>query len=485
MSISGTLFNAYSGLVAASRTAETISDNVANALTEGFGRRQVELTAASLNGRGSGVRVTGIRRNVDQVAIADRRLAQADLANSDAKSTMLAKMERTLGIPGEGGSISDLTTAFEVALTSAQSRPDSQVRLQNILSSAANLSNKINNISDAVQTQRMAADNSIGKLVDTLNGKLDNIDQLNKTIRLQVGSGKSANGLMDQRQVLVDQISDIVPVKTYQRENGQISIVSSGGVILLDGSHPRFEFRSSGQITPDMTIQSGALSGLSLNGRLVTIGNGNGGLDGGSLSAMFEIRDKIAVAAGQQIDAVARNLGERFQASGLDTTLATGAAGLFTDAGASVGATYETGLAGRLTVNTAVDPAEGGALWRLRDGLGATAPGNSGNAVLLTGFIGALTNSAPTQSGNFSPQVKGFSSLIGDFTAQNGSQRLAADEAKSFAQGRYKGLKTVEAGSGVDTNREMQNLLLVQNAYSANARVVSVVGQMLKTVMEL
>ena len=59
MSISGALNNAASGLAASARLADTIANNVANAMTPGFARRTTELSSLALGGYGSGVRVGG------------------------------------------------------------------------------------------------------------------------------------------------------------------------------------------------------------------------------------------------------------------------------------------------------------------------------------------------------------------------------------------------------------------------------------------
>ncbi len=485
MSISGSLFNAYSGLVAASRTAEVVSQNVANATTEGFGRRDISLAAASLNGRGAGVRVIGVSRNVDQIAIADRRLANATEGERQSLSKAFSQMEAAIGVPGQGGSLSDLVTGFESALVSAQSRPDSQVRLKNVVYAANDLIGKVRTISARSQDQRMAADKSIGKQVKVLNDSLAGVAKLNRDIRLQIGTGRDVNGLMDQRQVLVDKIAGIVPLKIYQRPHGQITITSGGGAVLLEGKPSVFGFRETGIITPDMTKTSGALSGLTLNGKPIALGGSYGLLNGGSLSAQFQIRDETAPFASKQIDAFARNLIERFQSAGVDPTLATGAAGLFTDGGAALNTALETGLAGRLSLNAAVDPATGGAEWRIRDGLGATTPGAVGNATLISSLVDTLSARQAVASGQFSSGATSLSGLSGDLTALNSAARLHAEQSAVFAQSRLQELTLIEKQGGVDTDSEMQKLLLVEQAYAANARVISTVDKMLKTILEM
>ncbi len=483
MSISGAMFNAYSGLVAASRTAETISQNVSNAMTDGYGRREVVLSAASIAGQGTGVRVSSISRRVDQAAISDRRLAQSEMSEKKVISNALGRLEKAIGTPGDGGSLSDLVTSFEAALVSAQSRPDSQARQQNILYAASGIVNKLVGISNETQSMRMAADKSIAKQVGVLTDTLARISKLNKNIRVQISSGRSANGLKDQRQLLVDKIADIIPIKTYDRKMGQIAIVSTGGAVLLEGRPAKFGFSKVGIITPDMTIASGALSGLTLNGKPIPIGSGGGLLDGGSLFAQFKLRDTTAPFASNQVDAFARNLMERFEKTGLDPSLSTSDPGLFTDGGSALDITQEVGLAGRIQLNKAVIPSAGGALWRLRDGLAATAPGNTGDRTLLRNFTSTLTSATAPASGQFSPGSTSLADIAGDLSALNGSARLAADEATAFSQGRYQELHAIEMDSGVNTDQEMQKLLLVEQAYAANARVVTTIGQMLKTLM--
>ncbi len=485
MSISGTLSNAYSGLVAASRSAQVVSQNVSNALTDGFGRREIQLSAAALNGRGAGVRVSGVARNVDQVSLSDRRMSEAALADSTVSADALSEIEKAIGLPGENGSLSDLVARFESALAQAGSRPDSQVRLQSVFDVASDLGAHLNDISATTQDLRMQADAKIANDVETLNTALGNIQKLNRDIRLQLGAGHDVNGLVDQRQVLVDQIAPIIPIKVYQRDFEQIAITSGGGATLLDGKAAVFAFTPVSIITPDMTLASGALSGLSINGKPQEIGQGSGLLEGGRLSGLFHLRDVAAPAASAQADAFSRDLIERFEDPSVDPTLSVGSAGLFTDGGSPVDPSIEVGLAGRVTVNATVNPDKGGALWHLRAGLGAGVDGNIGDNTLLGNFSRTLTGKRAPVSGSFSTASVDLAGLAGQMAAESSGERLKADQDESFARARFQHLKQIELEGGVDTDQEMQSLLLVEQAFAANARVISTVDEMLKTLLKL
>ena len=56
MSLTSALSNAGSGLAVAARSAELVATNVANALTEGYGRREIQLTTSNHGGNTVGVR---------------------------------------------------------------------------------------------------------------------------------------------------------------------------------------------------------------------------------------------------------------------------------------------------------------------------------------------------------------------------------------------------------------------------------------------
>ena len=484
MSISASLSNALSGLTAAARATEIVSANVANALTEGYGRRELELAARSLGGNGAGVSVAGVRRAVDEQVIGERRLADATLGNASAAASFLQELEQALGLPDDPSSLTGRIARFDGALIEAASRPDSEPRLHAVLSAASGVSDKLNALSERVQQLRLEADRDIDRQVRALNAGLARIAELNGSIRTQLAAGYDATALMDQRQQEIDAIAAIVPLKQVPRGHGQVALFTPGGAILLDGKPATVGFVPVGTIVPQMTLASGALSGLTINGQAVSPA-GAGPLDGGSLGALFAVRDNQAVTAQERLDAVARDLIERFADPAVDPTLSATDPGLFTDAGAALNTANELGLAGRISVNPLVDPQSGGALWRLRDGLGATAPGDVGNATLLTALGAALNAPRVPASGGFIGAARTAVGLAGDLVSLNHIDKLDAESGLEFARARTEALKSVELRGGVDTDKEMQDLLLIEQAYAANARVISAVDELIQRLLGL
>ncbi len=483
MSLSVTLSSALSGLQANSRAAELVSTNVANALTEGYGRREIQLSARSLGGSGSGVNVAGVLRVTDRVLLSDRRVAEAEAAGAQVRSDFYARMESGIGTPESPASLGQRIDGLDSALLAATSRPDSEARLSGVLDAASALGRYLNDLTRDVQGERAEADDRIATQVASLNETLRRVADLNARILTQVAGDRDASPLMDQRQQLVDQISGIVPMREIARENGQIALVTTGGALLLDGRPAVLGFIPAGTVTADMSVGSGALSVVTMNGKPVVFRDGTGKLDGGTLAADLRLRDQDAPAIQQQLDAIARDLITRFADPAVDPTLAVGAPGLFTDAGAAVDPLVETGLAGRIAVNAAVDPAAGGFLWRLRDGVGAASEGAPGNPALLDALRQSLIRRLEPASGGFSPGERSAAGLASDALSRVSANRVAVEDREAFARARYDTLRSDELALGVDSDQQIQTLMLIERAYAANARVVAAADEMIKTLL--
>ncbi|HEY6919821.1 MAG TPA: flagellar hook-associated protein FlgK [Tabrizicola sp.] len=483
MSVTSALAGALSGLSATARQAEILSSNVANATTPGYARRQVSLGATVLAGHGQGVQVLGIARDVDRPLLAERRLAQAGTGDRDVRADFLKRVEQSLGTADNPASLAARLAAFDQALVEAAGRPESQARLNSVASTAKSLMAGLATASGEIQNARATADRRIGEEVTRLNTALQQLHDLNVNLRSFSGAGRDISALMDERQRLVDQISDIVPVRELPRDLNQIALFTTGGAPLLDGSAAVIGFTPVHTITPDMTQALGGLSGITINGRPFDTAGSASPILGGTLGALFAVRDELAVGAQGKLDAAARDLVERFQ--GLDPTLAPGAAGLFTDGGAAFDPLDEIGLAGRLQLNAAADPAQGGSLFRLRDGLGATTEGPPGNGTLLAAFHEALTASRPLSSTGFAAGNRSFALLASDIQSDSSAQRLSAEAEKSFASARLTALSDLEAQNGIDTDQEMQELLVIEKNYAANAKVIQAVADMIDTLIRL
>lgn len=480
MGLTTSLNTALTGLSAAARATDVVSSNIANAQTDGYGRRTLGLATSVST---AGVRITGVLRQSDVALLAERRMAGATEGASAVALRFIRGVEDALGAADDETSLAGRVATLDAALIQSVASPDSDSSLAAVVTAARSLADLLNTATDLVQAARQAADQDIASQVSLLNSTLSRLADLNDQIGRYGAQSRDTSALLDQRQQLIDGIAQIVPLREVARENGQISLYTLAGVALVDGGRAsEIGFSRTTVITADMSLASGALSGLTVDGRAVST-TASGGFAGGTLAAAFALRDEQAPQVQRNLDAVARDMIERFAAA--DTTLAAGQAGLFTDAGGDFDPLTEAGLAGRIAVNPAVDPAQGGELWRLRSGIGAATAAAPGDSTRLSALSAALTTQRLTASGGLEAGSRNLSGLASDVMSWVAGQRLTAESTASYSAARAETLRMTEAGQGIDTDVELQDLMLIEQAYAANAKVISTIDQMFQTLLEM
>ncbi|MGY9045962.1 hypothetical protein P775_05995 [Puniceibacterium antarcticum] len=479
MSLSGALSNALSGLTANARSASIVSSNISNALTPGYARRALETSSSAMGG----VQIDGITRFVNPVILSDRRLSDAETGRGQELQSFAKRMELMVGGTTESGSLSGRMSALENALITAASNPSSTQRLDTVSRAADDLAKTFNSLSEGIQTARQDADRAIGFQVESLNQNLAQIETLNIRIKKAELLGRDASSLMDERQKAIDVVAKAVPVRSIQRDDGQIALFTMAGQALVDGPAVKIEYSSTTIIMPHMTQASGLLSGLKIDGKALDTSE-KGPLSGGTLGAQFQIRDQEAVAFQAQLDGIARDVIERLGAGGADSTIAVGAKGIYLDEGFPFTAADEIGISGRINLNPAVS-VNGGETWRLRDGLYAATTGEVGDASLLNTIYQTLNTAKLPTSANLAPTARSVSGLVSEWASGVGAFRVRSDSQLSYAQAQNVALSELELAEGVDSDQELQFLMLLEQSYQANAKVMTTVDQMLQSILNI
>lgn len=482
MSISSALNAAQSGLTASSRRADIVANNVANASTPGYVRRSVSLSEALVSGNTGGVKVTGISRSSNEYLVGERRSIGSDLAKADLLSSVWNDLSRRVGDTADGPGLFSAMSRFESSLSKAALSPESGVDARGFIDAANDLIQELKTLSGVAVDMRAEADREIAVGVETVNDALKQIQELNTKITGTDRNSNYAATLMDERQRIMDSISEYIPVKAVPREFGTIDVVTDQGVFLLAGTAREIEFTPSNVFTPSQTLAGGQLSGLTVGGVDITPGASSyGAISSGAMGGLFQLRDQDLPAFSDQLDAIASDLVTRLSDDSIDPTKTPGDPGLFIDPDPAAGA----GLAARLQLNPAVDEAQGGEVWRLRDGLGAAAEGDPGNGTILKNMLNAITAINTINTSGLQGQFS-VADLTAHFSSLTGQTRIGHESVLSSNQFQYQTvIEAEQSESGVDIDAQMQELLLVEQAYSANARVIEVASQMINTLMEL
>ncbi|WP_157994767.1 flagellar hook-associated protein FlgK [Paracoccus tegillarcae] len=472
------------GLAATSRGTETVAANIANVMTPGYARREMSLSAQSLGGQSGGVRIDGVNRIVNTALLSEARLSYAARSGSSDLAAFFNMVENAVGLPGETSAISTALTQFETALIDAASRPDEDLRLLKVVEAAESLTDRLQQASRTVQDARTAADISIDTQITALQSGLEKVAKLNKQIAGFSSSGQDISSLHDERQAVIDSISDIVPLRVVSRDAGRVSVFTAEGAVLLDGLTPaQLSFTPAGQFTADMTLGTAGVGGIVFNGDEIS-GSGLRLFEGGSLSAAFAIRDSHAPQIQAELDSLAYDIYHRFADPATDPSLAPGQPGLFTDAGTIAAPLPSLGFAARISINATVTPA-GGDIWRLRAGINAAGPGPVGDASLLDGMSRALKAVHALPPGGHLSGRHDASGFFAKLESQIAGRRISAEADATLHETRAVSLSERLMADGVDTDSEMQRLLQYEQAYAANARVIQAIDEMMNTILRV
>lgn len=482
MSITSAIVSARSGLEAIGRRADLVATNVANASTPGYVRRALTVSETILGGETAGVQVVGIDRSVNAQLTGERRQLSSELAQADTLSTAWASLSARIGDDIEGSTLFQRLSGLEAAFEDAALSPESTTHANQAVQSANDLVSEFNSLSSLISQQRQRADQDIASGVQIVNASLQEVEDLNRSIASIDRTSSQAAALFDERDRVIDRISQYLPVEAYPRESGSVDIVTNEGVFLLAGTAKPLSFTASNAVGHAQTLANGGLSGLMVGDTEITPGASTfGAVSSGTFGALFTLRDTDLPALETQLDTMAQDLINRFSDPAIDPTNPVGDPSLFLDTDDTAG----TGVAGRLQLNALVDPDRGGAVWRLRDGLGAVTPGPPGDNTILTNlsnaFGGSSAISVPGLQGSFT-----YSDLVAQLGSLAGQQRIQNEAVRSSTSLQYDTVKQAESReTGVDIEEEMQDLLIIEQAYAANARVIQVASQMLTELMDI
>ncbi len=481
MSLSTGLSAAVSGLSISARGTQIVADNIANAGTDGYGVRTLTQAARETGGAGNGVTATGVQRDANPVLLAATRTARGEQDGAALATGFWAQIEKALGSSGAPGALLTRLSELDHAFTTAIVAPESRAALSQVAQAAADVTRAFHTTQQAISGAREQADISIARDVSGLNDLLAQIARLNADIQRQTITGGSPNALMDQRQMLTDQVGQILPVTEIPRSFGRIMLLGADGTVLVDQDAASFSFERNPQPQPEDTVQSGGVSRITLGTR--EIGHDHALLGNARLGAAMTIRDQFAPLAQGELDTLALDLVMRFGSPTADPTLPAGAFGLFQDPLAGGLPATALGLGGRVALSPMISANDPASLWRLRDGLGALAPGPVGSAAILSSLRDGLL--AQTSTGQAGQPLGDMFDHASDFASMVSTQRLRFEGAETQANTRFSMLQEQVLAGGVDTDAQLQKLLVLEQSYAANARVISTIDMMMRTLLEI
>lgn len=469
MSLSQALNLASNGLSTAQTMSRVTAGNVSNAMTPGYVRREAVLVTAG-GGQGSAL-VTEIRREVDTALVRMSRIENAKMVKSQAIHEGLRDYTVFLGQPGDGTSPAEKFSAFNKSLTTLANMPSSTGAQTGVVFAAEDLANSLRGASNALATVRAEVDMEIRYEVADLNEALNDIAALNQRMQSFVKGSLEAVTLEDDINNALDLVSGIVDINVTKTMDGWVNVYTTGGAALLEGDRVH-----------DVTFVSGDGALFAGNQQITPGKEGIHGLEHGSIAGFSELKRDIIPRFQLQLDEYSRALIQTFE--GADASLDGTSAGLFTDNGLPFNAARLDGLADRIQVNSSVKQSAGGGVWRIRDGMGATSEGAVADSSQVQRFIDALKTSVSTDPASGLSANLTLSKFASEVMTLQSSERARAENrhimARSAAELIQSSRQSVE---GVNIDDEMQKLLMIEQSFSANSKILTAVSEMLDTLL--
>ncbi len=489
-----------------------ISQNVANASTPGYAVEIGHQHDVTADGVGLGVQTAPATLQIDQALQASVTQQNAVVSHTQTTQTALSAIDSVLGTPGSGSDIGSLLGNLQNSFSTMLTDPSNQTQQSAVVSSATTLAQGINNLSATYSSQRQAAQNDLVSAVNSLNATLTTIGQLSNQI-IALPSTQSIADLENQRNAAVQTLSQLLSVKTAEQPNGDLTIFTSSGLVLPTRSTSGPFSMTDASMSPGSYYPNGGVPGITLGGQDVT-----GQMVSGRIGADITLRDITLPTDQAALDEFAYGVSSRFASQGL--SLFTDPSGNVPTGGGTPAQAGYVGFAATIQVNPAVTANPS----LVRDGNISIAGSTTGAAAFTpnpqagpngtppagpAGFTTLLSNilnytfGTQAQAGVAQPSLNTnglgasgrlttpFSAggTLSDYATNLVSSQAEQSAATTSNLTTEQALQTslnskVSAVSGVNMDTEMSLMLSLQNAYGANARVISAVQAMFTDIMQ-
>ena len=325
MSLTLALQSALTGLNVNQRVMSTISNNIANANTEGYSRQVVDLASINIDGRGQGVRVEDVVRKVDEFLQEAIYSQLSEVGRSSIVNEYYERAQILLGEPGSQNSIDEHISTFFNDLQALADAPERSSSRAAVVEAAVNLSREIANLAEGFERLRLAADLEVSQSIDFINDTLVDLHATNEAIANAEAFGTSKAALLDRRDGALRDLSEYMDVRSYQLEDGRVHVYVGNGLSILDDSLYQLDYNKAGSL--QTLIEGDTLNPINIRqvdedgdiiGRNIELTTAAESREveknffTGKLYGLMEIRDELMPDMLDQLDMLAFTLRENF-----------------------------------------------------------------------------------------------------------------------------------------------------------------------------
>jgi len=493
MSLSAAISTAQSIFTNTGLQSAALSKNIANASNPDYARRVGTLTVDS-----NGAQKLVIERTYDNGLVKQVMHSTADAAGQEVLQQKLEGIKSLLGGNDYETAPSTYLKTLRDNLQAYATKPNESTLAATVVSSAKDVANSLNGISTEIQSMRGTIDREISDLLDKLDGLLKQFTDVNGAIKAGTALGKDVNNELDMRERYLKQISEIVGVRSFTRDNNDMALYTTDGTMLFDSGAREILF------TPQPAYDANTVGNpIVIDGQEVSAGETGNSTAQGKLQALLQMRDDIIPAYQSQLDETARGMIELFQQEDQTGGGANPIPGLFTWTGYASGdtipatGTLTPGLSAIIKVNDTLVKSLAGDPTLLRDGgydvdgLGLVTTvylGNvndeAGYSDLLDGYVAGFEAER-----DFDPDALiDARTSIGEYATGSVGwlEQLISESANAKENKDAQLTRVTEALSnttGVSLDEEMSLMLDLEQSYKASSKLVATVDEMIQALL--
>jgi len=535
------IFNIGQQALLAEQTALSVtSQNISNVNTPGYSRQSVvfETTVSGLDS--GGVSADQIQRVVNQFIDNQVTAEQSSLGQYTVEQNVLNQVQSVFN-DLQGTGVNQALSDFFASLQDLANNPTGFTERSALLAKAQSLAQQFNSTSGQLQQMRKDLNGQIQSDLGTINTLAQQIADVNGQISQAESLNQSPNALLDQRGQLLNQLSNLVNITTFQDSQGQTTVMV-GGQPLVEGSTAH---ALQGTSNPDnaglVNVQFDAGGGL--------LTDLTGAITGGQLKGLIELRDNTVPGYLDQLDKLAASLVNgvnQLQQSGYGLDGSTGlnffqplaptSTALSANTGSATVTTtvndptqltfdnYQLSVSGgnytllNLTTGSSTTGAYAGATVVTFEGLNVAIGAGAASGDVFTisahqgeagGMAVAITDPNQIAASATAAGIPGDNSIVlqmaglqnqamtplGGTTLQNyyGNMVGAIGASAQRSQSNLSAQQTIQqqldamrqSTSGVSLDQEMTNLLMYQRAYQAAAKLITVADQIYQTLLNM
>jgi flagellar hook-associated protein 1 FlgK len=456
-SIYGILQTGKSALLAQQQGIKVTGQNISNVGTSGYTRRRLILNQgvsipSSSGPIGAGVEVKGIERVYDSFLGAQINQEEQELGRWEARRDALNMTE--IQFNDATGGLSEALGEFWNAWQDLANDPSGYVQRASLLSKGKDLAYQFQEVYDVLSPVPSPWDDQVVNAVSRINLKASQIADLNQKIVEVETSGANANEQRDARDQALKELSSLIDNSSYEQENGTVAVKLGDGKTLVDGVNWReLTTTTNDQGHKDISWSDSPAGGI------------NDSISSGALKGLIETRDEIVPGYMNSLETLTGTISAQINA------LHKTAFGL----DGSTGVDFFTGKlsSGNLAVNSQiVSDTDKIAAAQTIDAL----PGDNRMALAIADLQSTSVSIGDTNT-TFSDYYSSIVSRVGT-DIQYAETRVDNQTEMLTYLDNYR-----ESVSGVSLDEEMINLIQYQRSYESAAKLISVVDELLTTLM--